>query len=110
MEKRVKGFTENNLEEKTGIYDVHNTKLVRITKNGEGAYGCFRGIEGCTIMLQPSITLGPDDRYVIEHERPTQISPSYDILIRPIPGTLEDWVDKFNRDDSESQKDSEKKE
>ncbi|MBS3094413.1 hypothetical protein J4474_01990 [Candidatus Pacearchaeota archaeon] len=97
--KMVKGFVQNNIgiKENESVYDCHKNRLVRISESGELVYGIFKGVEGCTAILQPSITCGPDDKYLIEYERPTQIHLSLN-LVRPIPGTLEEWVEKFNKD------------
>ena len=103
MGDKVLGFTQNGSEKTRGIYDVHQDRLVNLSKGQNVIYGNFKGIFKDELLgefiasIHPSMIFNPDDTYSIDNGRPTYVPLPFDI-IRPIKGTLNEWVKKFNKD------------
>jgi len=106
--KKIEGFVQNGPKEIKGIYDSHEGKLVNISKGPNIIYGVFEKIYKDKLLgefvasLRPSIIFNPNNTYSIEYDRPSQVSLPFDV-IRPMQGSLEKWVDKFNSDTGNSE-------
>ena len=106
-DREIKGFGEPLAEKSENIEGSHEKiykgSLVNLLKGSNVFYGVAEGIYHDKkvgefgIQLNPHITFNPDDTYSVKDDLPMRVGFPID-GIRPANGTLEQWVEKFNRD------------
>lgn len=111
MGKKSLGFIDSlNGSNKSIFDDLHGEVTRVITDSSGGTYGVYIGCSidpysGLQIIeLSPYLIMGPENKFRIIKEKPYRIGLNSNVHIGKVPGTLEDWLEKADKDFENSNK------